>query len=300
MERNVISVDPRDNVNGDYLMARYNGINNLSTPAGNGLLIMAGENNEDDEDDLPLDLTESLSWRTYTVRRGDSVSRIAQAHALSMDAIIASNNITNARHLREGEVIRIPNMDGVPYTVKRGDTLSQISISMGVPLEVILDANNIQQDVINPGEIIFIPGARMRSEDLRMALGEQFLHPVRGARLTSPFGWRNDPFDGVRRHHAAVDLAAPVGTLVRAAMDGEIIGRGFNSILGNFVIIRHSSQYQTLYAHLDTILVRNGERVRQGAQIGTVGNTGRSTGPHLHFMVYRNGRAVNPLDYFRI
>jgi murein DD-endopeptidase MepM/ murein hydrolase activator NlpD len=261
---------------------------------------MAGENNEDDEDDLPLDLTESLSWRNYIVKKGDSVSRIAQNHALSMDAIIASNNISNARHLKEGEVLRIPNMDGIPYTVKKGDTLSQISSSMGIPLEFILDANNIQRDIITPGEILFIPGARMRSEDLRIALGEQFMHPVRGARLTSSFGMRNDPFDGVRRFHAAIDLAAPIGTPVKSAMDGEIIHRGYTAVLGNFLVIRHSSQFQTLYAHLDTISVRNGEKVRQGAQIGTVGNTGRSTGPHLHFMVYRNGLAVNPLDYFRI
>jgi murein DD-endopeptidase MepM/ murein hydrolase activator NlpD len=187
-------------------------------------------------------------------------------------------------------------MDGIPYIVMEGDTLSQISQSKGVPLEAILDANDIQSDIINPGTTLFIPGARMDRQELRLALGEQFMHPVRGARLSSPFGWRNDPITGVRRHHAAVDLAAPQGTPVRAAMDGRISALGFNAVYGNFIIISHPGSYQSLYAHLHAVSVRRGDQVRQGAQIGTVGSTGHSTGPHLHFAIFRNGRAVNPLD----
>ena len=145
------------------------------------------ENNNTDI--IPLDLTETFAWQSYTVRRGDSVSGIAANFAVSMDAIIASNGITNARALREGEVLRIPNMDGIPYTVREGDSLSKISLSMEVPLEAILDANDIQSDIIRPGTTLFIPGARMNREELRLALGELFIYPVRSARLSSPFGW---------------------------------------------------------------------------------------------------------------
>jgi murein DD-endopeptidase MepM/ murein hydrolase activator NlpD len=130
-----------------------------------------------------------------------------------------------------------------------------------------------------------------------MALGELFAHPVRGARLTSPFGWRYDPISGARRHHAAIDLAAPQGTPVRAAMEGRVSALGFNATYGNFVIISHPGNYQSMYAHLHNVSVRRGDQVRQGAQIGTVGSTGYSTGPHLHFAIYRSGRAVNPLDF---
>jgi murein DD-endopeptidase MepM/ murein hydrolase activator NlpD len=248
------------------------------------------------ETDIPLDLMETFSWSSYKVRRGDSVSRIAARYSLSMDAIIASNNISNARRLREGENLRIPNMDGIPYTMRKGDTLEKISKNMGVPLEAILDANDIQNDTIAAGTQLFIPGARMKKEELRLAMGDAFIYPVRG-RLTSGYGWRNDPISGVRRYHAALDMAVPEGTTVKAAMDGRIATVGYNATYGRYIIVSHGSGFQTMYAHLSNVLVKQNAWVLQGAKIGESGNTGYSTGPHLHFAVYKNGRAVNPLDY---
>ncbi|MDR1898534.1 MAG: M23 family metallopeptidase [Treponema sp.] len=248
------------------------------------------------DEPIPLDLTETFAWSDYRVKRGDSVSKIAAAHSLSMDAIIAGNGITNARRLREGEIIRIPNMNGIPYTVRKGDNLKKISGAMGVPLEAILDANDLQSDTISAGTVLFIPGARMRTEDLKLALGELFISPIRG-RITSRFGWRNDPISGVRRFHAALDLAAPTGTPVKAAMDGRVSYVGADPTYGNFIILEHGNGFQTLYAHLNTILVKKDDRVNQGFRIGEVGSTGYSTGPHLHFAVFKNKRAVNPLEY---
>ena len=246
---------------------------------------------------IPLDLAETFSWQSYKVKKGDSVSKIAAAFSVSMDAIIASNGITNARSLREGETLRIPNMDGIPYTVKNGDSLGKISQSMGVPLEAILDANDLQNDFISSGMTLFIPGARMNREDLKLALGELFLYPVRGARLSSPFGWRNDPFTGVRSYHAAIDLSCPQGTPIKSAMDGKVSALGYNATYGNYLILSHSGGYQTMYAHLFSFSVKKGDQVGQGSLIGAVGTTGYSTGPHLHFAVFKNGKAVNPLDF---
>jgi murein DD-endopeptidase MepM/ murein hydrolase activator NlpD len=249
-----------------------------------------------EEESIPLDLMETFSWSSYTVQNGDSVSKIAANHGLSMDAVIASNGITNARRLRIGETLRIPNMNGIPYTVRKGDSLSKISASMGVPLEAILDANDIQDDAISQGTVLFIPGARMRAEDLKLALGELFIYPVRG-RISSPYGWRNDPISGVRRFHAALDLAISLGTPVKAAMDGRVSSVGVNSVYGKYIILSHSGGYQTLYAHLDIHSVKQGAYVVQGNKIGEVGTTGYSTGPHLHFALFKNGKAVNPLEY---
>ena len=270
-----------------YNLAVYAGVNPLTSY----------DSDSGGEDRIPLDLTESFAWQSYKVKRGDSVSKIALDFSVSMDAIIASNGITNARSLREGETLRIPNMDGIPYTVKSGDTLLGISVSMGVPLEAILDANDLQTDLINTGMSLFIPGARMNRDDLKLALGELFVYPVRGAKLSSSFGWRNDPFSGVRSHHAGIDLSISEGTPVRAAMDGTVSAQSSDRIYGNYIIITHSGGYQTLYAHLSATSVRRGDRVLQGTQIGAVGNTGYSTGPHLHFSIYKNSRAVNPLDF---
>ena len=289
IDRQVVNFEGYNNSNSSQNLALYAGV-------GQGLN-NSQSTSEETGDIIPLDLTEAFAWHNYRVRRGDTVSQLAANFSVSMDAIIASNGITNARSLREGETIRIPNMDGIPYIVKDGDSLSLISQSMGVPLEAILDANEIQSDIISAGMTLFVPGARMDRQELRMALGELFIYPVRGARLTSPFGWRNDPISGVRRHHAAIDLGAPQGTLIRAAMEGRVSALGYNNTYGNFIILSHPGNHQTLYAHLHTVSVRRGDQVRQGAQIGTVGNTGYSTGPHLHFAIYKNGRAVNPLDF---
>jgi len=286
-------------VGSQYNLAIYAGVNPGDAQSALPLENASFENTamEDAGETIPLDMTEAFAWQSYKVKKGDSVSKIAAAFSVSMDAIIASNGITNARSLREGETLRIPNMDGIPYVVKSGDSLSKISKSMGVPLEAILDANDIQSDVINAGMTLFIPGARMNKDDLALALGELFIYPVKGARLSSPFGWRNDPISGERRHHAAIDLSAPQGTVVCAAMDGKVSALGYNATYGNYIILSHSGGYQTMYAHLHSISVKKGATVSQGTQIGTVGNTGYSTGPHLHFAVYKNSTAVNPLDY---
>ncbi|MDR1308153.1 MAG: peptidoglycan DD-metalloendopeptidase family protein [Treponema sp.] len=247
-------------------------------------------------DAIPLDLTETFAWQEYTVRSGDSVEAISRRFGLSLDAVIASNELRNVRReLRAGQKIRIPNMDGIPYTVKKGDSYTKIAADFEVPLEAVLDANDIQSGAINAGTVLFIPGARMDKNALRQALGELFIYPVSG-RMSSPFGWRRDPFTGTRSYHAGLDLSAPMGTPVKAAADGRVSATGTNAVYGNFIILSHSGDYQTMYAHLSRILVKGGSYVNQGTEIGRVGSTGRSTGPHLHFSVYKNKRAINPLE----
>ncbi|MDR2552205.1 MAG: M23 family metallopeptidase [Treponema sp.] len=247
-------------------------------------------------DEIPLDLTENFAWREYIVGRGDTVEGIAKRYGLSLDAVIASNELRNVkRELRAGQKIRIPNMDGIPYTIKKGDSYAGIAKSMDVPLEAVLDANDIQSDAIGAGTVLFIPGARMNKNELRQALGELFILPV-GGRRTSPFGWRADPFTGLRSFHAGQDIAAPMGTPVKASADGRVSAAGYNGVYGNFVILSHSGNYQTMYAHLSRILVKKGSWITQGSVVGRVGSSGRSTGAHLHFSVYKSGRAVNPLE----
>jgi murein DD-endopeptidase MepM/ murein hydrolase activator NlpD len=266
-----------------------------TVPMGHAVTEMAFSA-ESPGDDFPLDLMETFSWEDYTVRQGDTVEGISRRFGLSLDAVIASNNIRNVRRgLIAGEKIRIPNMDGIPYTVKRGDSYQKIANSMDVPLEAVLDANDIQSEAISLGTVLFIPGARMKTEDLKQALGELFIYPVQG-RITSGFGWRIDPFTKTRLYHAGMDLSSRFGTPVKAAAAGRVSAIGYNAIYGNFVIVTHNGVYQTMYGHLSKILVPKGTYVSQGDVVGQVGSTGRSTGPHLHFAVYKNDRAINPLE----
>ena len=125
-----------------------------------------------------------------------------------------------------------------------------------------------------------------------------------GFRITSGFGMRDDPLNpGTRRHHSGIDIGAPMNTPILAMADGVVVAANATDSwgmgLGFHVIIAHGSGYETLYAHASAIGVRVDEEVEQGQVIGWVGSTGGSTGPHLHFEVRRNGRAVDPLLYFR-
>ena len=120
--------------------------------------------------------------------------------------------------------------------------------------------------------------------------------PIDGARLSSRFGTRRHPILGYRRAHKGVDFAARRGTPIKAAGDGVVERADRYGSFGNYVRIRHANGYKTAYAHLNGFRkgIRKGKRVRQGDIIGYVGTTGRSTGPHLHYEVHLNGKAVNP------
>ncbi|MCX7657027.1 MAG: LysM peptidoglycan-binding domain-containing M23 family metallopeptidase [Treponemataceae bacterium] len=186
-------------------------------------------------------------------------------------------------------------MDGILYTVQRGDSLSRISRQWGIPMTAILDANDLASATIIPGTVLFLPGAKMNPTELKRVLGTLFIMPIKG-RISSPYGWREDPFTGDRRFHAAIDIVAPLGTPVPASREGRVAAVGFNMVYGNYVILSHDGGYQTMYAHLDSVRVQKGQSLSQGAIIGTVGTTGYSTGPHLHFGVFKNGQAINPLS----
>ena len=117
--------------------------------------------------------------------------------------------------------------------------------------------------------------------------------PINGARLSSPFGKRKHPILGFTKHHNGTDFAAPTGTPIMASGNGTVIKAGWCGNGGNCVRIRHNSSYTTGYGHMSKIATRTGRRVRQGQIIGYVGNTGMSTGPHLHYTVSYNGKFIN-------
>jgi murein DD-endopeptidase MepM/ murein hydrolase activator NlpD len=114
-------------------------------------------------------------------------------------------------------------------------------------------------------------------------------------RLTSGFGLRNDPFTGHLAMHEGIDFSAEVGTPVVASAKGQVVRSEWDATYGNVIEIKHAENFLTRYAHLNKRLVSNNTAVQNGTPIGQVGNTGRSTGPHLHYEIFQNGRAVNPL-----
>lgn len=122
--------------------------------------------------------------------------------------------------------------------------------------------------------------------------------PCRGF-ISSYYGYRRDPFTGRRAFHAGVDIVSRYGAPVRVTADGVVYQVGYNRGLGRFVKVRHRHGFVTIYGHLRKYVVRRGERVKKGEIIGYVGNTGRSTGPHLHYEIKRWGRSLNPIRFIR-
>ena len=120
---------------------------------------------------------------------------------------------------------------------------------------------------------------------------------VVGARITSPFGMRYHPLDHVWRQHNGVDIPAPTGTNIGAARSGTVIEVGSTAARGNYIKVQHDDGLVTLYQHCNSILAQQGDKVAQDQTIATVGSTGKVTGPHLHLEVWKNGKAVDPMQY---
>jgi len=114
------------------------------------------------------------------------------------------------------------------------------------------------------------------------------------ASISSSYGWRTDPIDGTTRHHDGIDIAAPAGTPIPVVKDGTVVFAGNRGGYGNVVIVDHGDGLQTRYAHCRDLNVAEGDAVRAGDTIATIGSTGRATGPHLHLEALRDGKSVDP------
>ena len=235
---------------------------------------------------LPIDI------KLYRVREGDTLSGIAERFGMDLDTIASLNREwgSGVHLIQIGEAIKIPNQDGIYIEINQD--LDLLCAEKGVPVEVVFAVNGVDQTQISPGIELFFPGVQHTGIERSVITGSAFLKPVAGW-LTSGFGYRRDPFTKEMHFHRGVDLAAAVGTPVRAALDGRVVVVGSDPVLGNYILIRHQISYSSLYGHLSQIWVTRGDTVTRGQRIGAVGNTGKSTGPHLHFEIRRRGVPVN-------
>ncbi len=246
---------------------------------------------------LQFDDSMTVSYFSYRVRSGDMIGKIAEAFDVTSDTIISVNNIRNSRLLQIGDYLKIPTMPGILYTVKKdGETVDTIAEKYKIDAIKCSAINHIALDsAINAGSTLFVPDAELDWVTRQEINGDLFRKPIRARWYrSSRFGWRESPFTGARSYHSGVDMACPMGTLIYAALPGKVTSTGYNATYGNYVIIAHHSGYKTLYGHMSAILCHSGQYVTQDSRIGKVGSTGLSTGPHLHFTVFKNGKQVNP------
>lgn len=239
-----------------------------------------------------------LTYQTYRVKSGDMIGFIADEFNVTQDTIISVNNIKQSRLIQPGQYLKIPSMPGIIYTVKKnGETAESIAKKYDINAEKCAFVNNLNiSSELNAGSVVFVPDAELDWATRQEINGDLFKKPLHSRYwLSSPYGWRDSPFStGKRTFHGGLDMATSQGTPVYPALDGKVTAVGFNSTYGNYVIISHHSGYKTLYAHMSTVNCKKGNFVYTNTMIGRVGSTGMSTGPHLHFTVYKNGKTVNP------
>jgi len=226
----------------------------------------------------------------YTVRSGDTLSHIAEMYGVTANTILWANDLPRATSIREGQTLIILPIAGVRHTVVKGDSISSLAKKYGGNAEEIISYNELSVDSgLIVGSTVVIPGGAVPNAPAVVA------KPVRtsGSTSVSGGGWLSHPAPGTVKSQGihgynAVDFAASVGSSIRAAASGEVIvskSSGWNGGYGQYIVIRHANGAQTLYAHLSQNHVGVGAYVNQGEVIGAMGNTGRSTGPHLHFEV---------------
>lgn len=261
---------------------------------------------EDAVADETTDIAEkdiSLSYLSYRVKPGDMLGFIADRFDLTSDTLISVNQIKQSRLIQPGQYLKIPSMPGILYTVKTAEeTPKSIAEKYSVDAEKCALVNNIAiTDSLKAGTTLFVPDAHLDWVTRQEINGDLFIKPIRTRYYTSSvYGYRQNPFDASKRtFHNGIDLACSQGTYVYSALAGTVTTTGYNDVYGNYIIITHHSGYKTLYGHLSAVNCKKGQSVTTDSKIGRVGSTGMSTGPHLHFTVYKNGKTVNPVNLWK-
>lgn len=259
----------------------------------------------------------------YKVVSGDTLSQICLTNNIPMDELIAINDALEDENTMirvdqelvinvpepelsimwkeeqvytedyEAEVQYIPNDDW--YTTQRV-TLQEPSAGRRKVAAVIAYKNGqeVGREILKQ-EIYAEAVPKIIERGTKIP--PTYIKPISGGRLSSGFGARSAPTKGASTNHKGVDWAVPIGTTVAASNAGTVVHAGWASGYGYAVYINHADGRQTRYGHLSKVLVKAGQTVSQGERIALSGNTGRSTGPHLHFEIRINGSAVNPLKY---
>lgn len=235
---------------------------------------------------------------TYVVRKGDTLSTIAEMFDVSPSTILWANDLPRASSLKVGQVLTILPVTGVKYTIKKGDTLSSVAKRFSANAEEIMSYNGLESTSLAVGTQIIIPDGEIAAPVPTKTTKSVAVSAGVTVRATVSAGYFSAPLERYVKTQSihgynGVDLAAPTGTPLMAAAAGEVIvakASGYNGGYGQYVVIQHDNGSQTLYAHMSSVSVSSGESVAKGQVIGAVGSTGKSTGAHVHFEVRNGGR----------
>lgn len=257
----------------------------------------------------------------HIVQAGETVSGIALRYGVSVATILWANDLSSWSLLQLGDALIIPPTNGLYHTVASGDTLIAIANRYGGTNDEIVNFNNLSSDGsdLKIGQKIFIPDGVKQYQAVTQVAKTTPVYSVPSTPSNIPASSNNQPSSSgfvwpsalrvITQYftwaHYGLDISGPrsvsTGSAIYAAKSGrvKVAAYGWNRGYGNYIIIDHGNGYETLYGHNQTLLVNVGDYVTTGQTISLMGNTGRSTGPHVHFEIRVNGRHVNPLSYIR-
>ncbi len=236
-----------------------------------------------------------LKFYVYSVKKDDTFWTILARSSQDIDTLLSVNGFSTPRDIVPGRKIYIPNMRGIVVRGSDEKKIARMLRESQIRPEYVYRINKCSS--FNK-KYIFIPCGKISNLERSLFLGTGFMYPLppkRGPHLTSRFGKRRNPFNYRDiEFHAGVDVSCPRGSEVLAARDGKVVFTGFEGGYGKLVVVQHEHGYRSYYGHLSRPLVKPGDMVKRGSVIARSGNTGRTTGPHLHFEVRRGDVAVNP------
>ncbi|ATW25995.1 peptidoglycan DD-metalloendopeptidase family protein [Candidatus Formimonas warabiya] len=239
---------------------------------------------------------------TYYVEAGDTLSRISQHYGVDFELLAAMNNLDTDARVLQGQRIYVPREPEINYSLEAGDTLWNVAQKYGVHVDDLVSYNQITDPGrLKIGQVIKIPVQSAEEMTPVRVAAKPALNvasrglsglslPVMGI-ISSGYGWRKSGF------HHGTDIAAKTGTPIRAVEAGNVIFSGWRAIYGYSITIDHGNEIQSVYGHASKLLVKKGQQVNKGQIIARVGDTGRTTGPHLHLEIHVNGKTVDPMRY---
>lgn len=252
---------------------------------------------------------------SHIVNDGETLSSIAERYGLSVDTILWANNLTETSKIKPGQELEILPVDGVRHKVTRGETIysigkkygltgSQVQMIVDYPFNEFLNDETFELVV---GQYLMVPEGKIKQIATSTTSSKAtygYITPDAGTvSATGSFIWPAS--GGITQsysfYHKAIDIANRAGGPILAADAGVVMVAGWPDSYGygNRVMVDHGNGFVTLYAHLSVIQVRVGQRVKRGDVLGQMGNTGRSTGTHLHFEIRQGGALQNPLSFLK-